>query len=76
MAVAPCGICGRGDSNPHPFRDAVLSRARLPFRHFRVERRLTHRMWNLVFTTLPFFFRALYHADTSFMGTHRRSSLR
>ena len=37
--IAPCGICGRGDSNPHPLRDAVLSRARLPFRHFRVETR-------------------------------------
>jgi hypothetical protein len=35
---APCCTqgCGRGDSNPHALRHTVLSRACLPFHHFRV----------------------------------------
>ena len=35
-----------------------------------------YRMWNFDFTTRPSFRRARYQADTSFIGTHRRSSLR
>lgn len=35
-----------------------------------------HRMWNLAFTTLPFFFWQRYQEETSFIGTHRLSSLR
>ena len=35
-----------------------------------------YRMWNFDFVTRPAFRRARYHADTSFMGTQRRSSLR
>ena len=34
------------------------------------------RMWNFSFTTRPSRERQRYHAETSFIGTHRRSSLR
>ena len=31
--------CARGDLNSHPFRDQILSLARLPFRHARHRRK-------------------------------------
>ena len=68
--------CGRRDSNPHAFRHTVLSRARLPFRHFRAWEVYRYLMWNFALLTRPALIRARYHADTSFIGTHRRSSLR
>ena len=42
----------------------------------RGRRPVLQRMWNFSFTTRPSRERQRYQAETSFIGTHRRSSLR